>query len=470
MESDEPPNLRIQSRDVRIKGMAHKIGDMEQVYSSDSEKSESSTRGMCDDQAKLFCIPQLLDDFSETSTCAPSEDSADPDFPPGTSRSRSSSPSVPLAAGLTLTATGEVPDATLHSFHGRLLVIGMGAIGVATLPLLFNHISLDPSQVTVLTGDDRAKETALVAAEYPGVQTTLRYLTESNLDAELAKHLRDGDMCVNLSVDVSSIAVIEWCTAHGVTYVDTVIEPWAGFYLNQKFTPAQRSNYALREEALSLKRRLGPTAPTAVLTHGANPGLVSHLAKDALLILARKQNLNAPTPVSREEWAALAQRVGLRAIHISERDSQVPSEPKRHGQFVNTWSVDGFVSEACQPAELGWGTHEKELPAKGVRHSHGCGASIYIDRPGAATRVRTWAPLEGPFHGFLVTHNEAISLADYLTVGGGSADAPVAFRPTVHYAYHPCDAAIVSLHELAGKNWSAQRDRLIIRDGTPPSA
>jgi homospermidine synthase len=27
--------------------------------------------------------------------------------------------------------------------------------------------------------------------------------------------------------------------------------------------------------------------------------------------------------------------------------------------FVNTWSVEGFVSEGLQPAELGWGTHEK---------------------------------------------------------------------------------------------------------------
>ena len=370
------------------------------------------------------------------------------------------------AQALTLTATGEVSGATLHIFCGRLLIIGMGAIGTATLPLLFKHIAMDPSQVTVLTGDDCAQEAARVATEYPHVRTTLCYLTESNLDAELAKHLGDGDMCVNLCVDVSSVAVVEWCAAHGVTYVDTVIEPWANFYGNRALTPAQRSNYALREEALALKRRLGPTAPTAVLTHGANPGLVSHLVKDGLLILAHKQQLDVPPPMSREQWATLAQRVGLCTIHISERDSQVPSKPKRRNEFVNTWSVDGFIAEACQPAELGWGTHEKELPAKGARHNHGCNASIYIDKPGAATRVRTWAPLEGPFHGFLVTHNESISLADYLTVGGGTV-GPVTFRPTVHYAYHPCDSAVASLHELAGKNWRAPRDRLIIRDGTP---
>lgn len=113
-----------------------------------------------------------------------------------------------------------------------------------------------------------------------------------------------------------------------------------------------------------------------------------------------------------------------------------------------------FLSaEGCQPAELGWGTHEKELPPLGARHEHGCGAAIYIERPGASTRVRTWTPMEGHFHGWLITHNEAISLADYFTIGTG--DNPT-YRPTVHYAYHPCDDAVLSVHELAGKNWVEQ--------------
>jgi homospermidine synthase len=38
---------------------------------------------------------------------------------------------------------------------------------------------------------------------------------------------------------------------------------------------SERSNYKLREEALSLRQKLGQ-GPIAVLSHGANPGLVSH--------------------------------------------------------------------------------------------------------------------------------------------------------------------------------------------------
>ncbi len=76
--------------------------------------------------------------------------------------------------------------------------------------------------------------------------------------------------------------------------------------------------------------------------------------------------------------------------------------------------------------------------------------------------MRSWTPLEGPFHGFLITHNEAISIADYYTLQEG---ATVRYRPTVHYAYHPCDDAVLSLHELAGKNWRMQAEqRLMMRE------
>jgi homospermidine synthase len=132
------------------------------------------------------------------------------------------------------------------------------------------------------------------------------------------------------------------------------------------------------------------------------------------------------------------------------------------GEFVNTWSVDAFVDEGLQPAELGWGTHEKQLPADGHRHGYGCDAAIYLARPGIGTRVRSWTPLEGPYHGFLVTHAESISIADHLTLRDNNGE--VVYRPTVHYAYHPCDDAVLSLHELAGKSWQLQPDKRVARD------
>jgi len=89
------------------------------------------------------------------------------------------------------------------------------------------------------------------------------------------------------------------------------------------------------------------------------------------------------------------------------------------------------------------------MPPGAARHDFGCDAAIYLTRPGAGPRVRSWTPTAQAQHGFLVTHNESISIADYLTI---EENGEAVYRPTVHYAYHPCDDTILSLHELQGRN------------------
>ncbi len=336
-------------------------------------------------------------------------------------------------------------------------MLGCGSIGQGVLPLILRHIDLPAERIRIVGGDARGRD---VAARY-GVAFAETPVTRQNLRQILVPLLGPDDFLLNLSVDVSSVALIALCRELGALYLDTCIEPWAGGYTDPALTPSQRSNYALRESALALATP-GQPQPTAVLTHGANPGLVSHFVKQALLEVARDTGASAVVPGSRAEWAELAQILGVKAIHIAERDTQLASRPKQKGEFVNTWSIDGFVGEGCQPAELGWGTHETALPPDGRRNEFGCDAAIYLLRPGASTRVRSWTPLEGPYHGFLITHNEAISIADYYTVRDGDR---VVYRPTAHYAYHPCDDAVLSLHELAGKNWMMQpRQRLMMEE------
>ncbi|MBV1796346.1 homospermidine synthase [Siccirubricoccus sp. G192] len=345
-------------------------------------------------------------------------------------------------------------------FSGRLMMLGCGSIGQGVLPLILRHIDMPRERITILTADSRGRD---VAAEY-GIRFIEQPVTRDNLADLLTPLLGRGDFLLNLSVDVSSVALIRLCRDLGALYLDTCIEPWAGGYTDPSLTPSQRSNYALRESALAVARENPGRGPTAVLTHGANPGLVSHLVKEALLNIARDTGAAGAVPADRAGWAALAQRLGVKVIHIAERDTQVADRPKQVGEFVNTWSIDGFVGEGCQPSELGWGTHEKTLPPDGHRHEFGSGAAIYLLRPGAGTRVRSWTPLQGPMHGFLVTHSESISIADYYTVREGEA---LRYRPTVHYAYHPCDDAVLSLHEIAGRNWQMQpSQRLMMQEIT----
>ncbi|HEX7011134.1 MAG TPA: saccharopine dehydrogenase C-terminal domain-containing protein [Steroidobacteraceae bacterium] len=348
-----------------------------------------------------------------------------------------------------------MPDLPVHvHLPGRLVMIGFGSIGQGVLPLILRHIDIHPERITIIAADDSHREEA---AEY-GVKFLKHTLTRENFAQLLDPLVGPGDFLLNLSVDVSSIALIKLAYEKGALYLDTCIEPWPGGYTSKSIAPALRTNYALREEALALRKSL-KNGPTAVITHGANPGLVSHFVKQALLNIAEDTGVDAGNPRTREDWARLSQRLGVKTIHIAERDTQVAHEPKKLNEFVNTWSVDGFVSEGSQPSELGWGTHEKWMPPQGRRHESGRRSAIYLLQPGAGTRVRTWTPKAGHFHGFLITHGESISISDYLTVGEG--DNPV-YRPTVHYAYHPCDDAVLSLHEFAGRNWFLQAHKRIL--------
>ncbi|MDO8565806.1 MAG: saccharopine dehydrogenase NADP-binding domain-containing protein [Candidatus Moranbacteria bacterium] len=343
------------------------------------------------------------------------------------------------------------------SFPHNILIIGFGSIGQGVLPLILRHIDIPKECITIVTADKRGKE---IAEEY-GVTFIIKPLKQNNYQEILKSHLKPGDFLLNLSVDVSTVDLISFCAENDVLYLDTVIEPWEGGYTDTSIPEAKRTNYALREDALVLRKKYGTTAPTAVLTHGANPGLVSHFVKKALIHIAKDTGQFTNVPQDRAQWAKLACDLHIKTIHIAERDTQICNPRKHLGEFVNTWSVDGFVGEGSQPAELGWGSHEKHFPPDGKRFDFGCTAAIFLGRPGAATEVRSWTPLAGSQTAFLITHGESISLADYFTIGDTKTPT---YRPTVHYAYHPSDDTVLSVHEFIGKNFELQKNKRVVTD------
>jgi len=329
---------------------------------------------------------------------------------------------------------------------GPIVMIGFGSIGKGTLPLLERHFEFDHSRFVVLAPDD--EDRALLDGKGTFIKEEL---TPENFRAILTPLLTEGEgtgFCVNLSVDTSSLEIMKLCRELGVPYIDTVVEPWPGFYFDQSAPPEARTNNALRTTVRDEKAR-SPGGTTAVSCCGANPGMVSWFVKQALVNLAKDigHTFDEPDPANREGWARLMRDLGVKGVHIAERDTQRSTRPKPRDVFVNTWSVEGFVSEGMQPAEMGWGTHEKWLPENGRLHHLGPQAGAYLLQPGANTRVRTWCPTPGPQYGFLVTHNESISIADFFTLKEGDK---VVYRPTCHYAYHPANDAVLSLHEVFG--------------------
>ena len=265
-----------------------------------------------------------------------------------------------------------------------------------------------------------------------GITLQQQPLTQGNHAQLLATHLRPGDVLLNLAVEVSSRDLIDWCQQHDVLYLDTGIEPWHGGYQPGQGIE-QTTNHWLRQQVLALRQA---DRATAVIAHGANPGLISHLAKRALEQLAQDQGLLF-TP---GRWAELAQSLGVRVIQVAERDTQTDHRPVAPSEFRNTWSVPGFICELSQACEAGWGSHETTLPNGDMHPSEESPASIYWPHPEhGLTQVKSWVPSVGDRLAWLVTHNESISLAEFLTVR--DVQRQLQYRPTVYFAYQPCPPA-----------------------------
>ena len=352
----------------------------------------------------------------------------------------------------------------------RILVLGCGSVAQCTVPLLWRDLGIDPNRITIVDFVDNRERVAESLAR--GVAYEIGRVTPDNLDEFLSARVGAGDLLLDLAWNIDNPTILQWCRDHGVRYLNTSVEVWDPYDDMASTPPLERTLYVRH---MSLRRMMAGwpdnKGATAVLEHGANPGLVSHFAKQSLREIATRMlsdglagnNVAAiESALADGNHAMLAMLTGTKVIHIAERDTQVSNVPKRPGEFVNTWSVDGLYEEGVAPAEMGWGTHEKRLPPNAFVHSgEGPCNQICIARPGIETWVRTWVP-SGEIRGMVVRHGESFTMCEHLTVSDAYGNA--IYRPTVHYAYHPSDAAINSVLELRMRNWEMQPTQRILND------
>lgn len=186
-----------------------------------------------------------------------------------------------------------------------------------------------------------------------------------------------------------------------------------------------------------------PKGPSAVLDHGANPGmfifyrteflgLISHFVKQGLVDIAKKLIVDKKAPegfetllkesIAKNNFGELARIMGVKVIHCSERDTQLTDKPKKPKEFVNTWSVEGFYEEGIAPSEMGWGTHEQskinlcsnnapELPKYAVLPPVGPKNQIFVESSGIDIMVRSFVPPDHEIIGMVVRHGEAFSIS-----------------------------------------------------------
>jgi homospermidine synthase len=360
------------------------------------------------------------------------------------------------------------------SFKNKILFVGYGAVAQCTLPILAKLINTPPKNITVMDFEDR--RAVLAPWIKRGVKFTSQRITPDNLGALLGKYLAAGDLLIDLAWNIEAAEILQWCHDHGVLYVNTSVELWDPYEHSLNAPPQKMTLYWRHMNLRRMVSQWPQPGPTAVLEHGANPGLISHFTKQALLDIARRalkdKKFTGRAAEEVQQFAAdrkfnfLAQKLGVKVIHCSERDTQITNRPKEVDEFTNTWSVEGFREEGTTTAEMGWGTHEKQLPPLAFEHTEGPRNQICLAQMGINTWVRSWVP-NYCIHGMVVRHGEAFTISDRLTVW---KKGRAVYRPTVHYAYCPADVAIASLNELRGYDYQLQpRARILTDDITSGS-
>jgi len=353
-------------------------------------------------------------------------------------------------------------------FKGKILFIGCGSVSQCAIPLVLRHIKMPAEKITIIDFVDNRER--VKDALDRGVKYFLDRVTKQNYKDLLGKYVESGDLIIDLAWNIDCGAIVQWCHDRGILYVNTSVEEWDPYKDDERNDPTRYTLYTRHMQIRDLVKSWGThDGSTAIVDHGANPGLVSHFTKRALLDIAEKilkeetdnsRKLDLEKALSEENFAKLAQLEGVKTIHISERDTQTTDKPKEVNEFVNTWSIEGFFEEGVAPAELGWGTHERYAPKSAFFHKVGPKNQICLRTIGMKTWVRSWVPC-GEITGMVIRHGEAFSISDRLTVW---ENGTAVYRPTVHYAYCPCDAAMNSLHELEMRQFKLQEKQRIMND------
>ena len=353
---------------------------------------------------------------------------------------------------------------TVKEFRNKVLIIGYGSVSKCTLPILLKHLRVPYQNITIIDFEDKSKE--LKAWTDKGIRFAQRRITPEEMDHILSDYLSPGGLLIDLAWNIDCCEIVKWCHDHEVLYVNTSVEVWDSY--GERFTadPVQKSLYA-RQMKLRELTKDWKDATTFVVDHGANPGLISHFAKQGLVDIANRmiKDKIAKDPekmkqlIKDNKFNELAMEAGVKVIHCSERDTQISHKPKEVDEFVGTWSIEGLREEGTAPAEMGWGTHEKELPKLAYIPKDGPKNQIMTAEMGMNSWVRSWIP-HHEIVGMIIRHGEAFGISDRWTVW---RDGKPAYRPTVPYAYMPCDQTIVSLHELRCRNYELQ-SRLRIMD------
>lgn len=320
-------------------------------------------------------------------------------------------------------------------FTNNIVQFGFGAVGKSFFEKVSKEIKFDKDKYYVISRDKL--EHAFFAQLGGKVENFIvADINRNNFQKMFSKYLDEGDFLIDFADSVGTRDFVEWCANRNVMYLNTGETDWDDNWYSI-FEENLKKN-KLRDE---LKQDSNINKYPIVLQHGNNPGLVSHFVKAGLEYIVEKQfkndeNLNAL--LKENKFNELAKELVLKEIHVNDNDYQKVKEKFDENKLYNTWSIDSFFFEMLSEATANIGTdeevdYEEECNMIDFKNGFLEFKDMAVDKVG-----KTYYP-KGKFKGFIVPHEETITIAKALEVKNGEE---VIYRPTTMFIYSPCDIAM----------------------------
>ena len=339
-------------------------------------------------------------------------------------------------------------------FEGRILQFGFGAVGKSFFEKLPYEVKYDPYKYFVMTKYATEFE-AFVNLGGMVNNFIVADVTKDNYIEVFGNIVSKGDMFIDFADTVGTKDICRWCADNGIMYINTGEADWPYRW------------YSILEENLikqDMKKEYAHINQPIVLQHGNNPGLVSHFVKEALEYIVEKQfkpgginkiirkNKGSKNVegLSYEElkllikegkFNELAMKLGVRMIHVSDIDLQQILDDYVDKKLYNTWCPETFIFEMLSESTCNIGLHEElkfDDPCNFADKKNGF---LQFADMAIHKKCNSLYP-DGAFRGYLVPHEETLTIANGLEVKESNGDEiNTVYRPTVMFVYKPCDYA-----------------------------
>ena len=316
------------------------------------------------------------------------------------------------------------------NFNGNIVQFGFGAVGKSFYEKVKGEIKFNENNYYVITAN---KDEFAAYINLGGMVKNFitAEITKENFMEIFKKYLKSGDLLIDFADTVGTKDICQWCAINEIMYINTGEADWPENWYSILDENLKKNK--LKEKYNSEQHIKFPI----VLQHGNNPGLVSHFVKLGIEYIINKQykkDRNLKKLLKENKFNEIAEILGIRMIHVNDIDLQIIRDEYSPDTLFNTWCIDSFFFEMLSTATFDMGTHEiinYKDECKMVDYLNGF---VELKKLAANIQCNTYYP-NGQFQGFLVPHEETITIAKALEV---KENGQTIYRPSVMFVYSPC--------------------------------